>query len=229
MTNSLRHLCDSYKFHHGQLFIPSTCFYLTSCTSEIIMQSQHCQHLFKHSTTCDQSGLPLLLPLLYRNKAPFPFVGNWSQIGHGVQILTKKVNWHWYNNRNIKISNQPGTKFFLRFAVIFLRSPVIPLTPPLIFQEPSIHRHRRTTVENWGWPLLSSNEKPLFPPISYKKTLEDFLMLMLNESGLNLGCWSQKKSSSLDREHQMRLLDVLNSYDSFFVNLPSESSETWVM
>ena len=29
--------------------------------------------------------------------------------------------------------------------------------------------YRRTSFENWSWPPLFSSEKPLFPPISYRK------------------------------------------------------------
>ena len=54
------------------------------------------------------------------------------------------------------------------FKIIFLRSLVIPLIPPLIFQKPPMRCYRRTTVENSGWPPLFFNEKPLLPPISNK-------------------------------------------------------------
>ena len=37
-----------------------------------------------------------------------------------------------------------------------------------------MHRYRRTSVENWGWPPLLSNEKPLFLPISYKENAGKF-------------------------------------------------------
>ena len=53
---------------------------------------------------------------------------------------------------------------FLRFAVIFLRSPVIPLIPPV-----SLCRYCRNSFENWSWPTEFFDEKPLFPPISHKK------------------------------------------------------------
>ena len=33
-----------------------------------------------------------------------------------------------------------------------------------------MRRYRRNSVENWGWPPLFFNEKPLFAPISHKKT-----------------------------------------------------------
>ena len=65
-------------------------------------------------------------------------------------------------------------KIFLRFAVIFLRSPVIPLIPPLIFQETPIRRYRRTSSANWSWPPLFFNEKPLFPPIFHNKNAGKF-------------------------------------------------------
>ena len=42
-----------------------------------------------------------------------------------------------------------------------------------------MRRCRKISLENWGWPLLFSNEKPLFPPISYKNTPNIFLILML--------------------------------------------------
>ena len=32
-----------------------------------------------------------------------------------------------------------------------------------------MRRYRRNSVENWGWPPPLFKEKPLFPPISYKK------------------------------------------------------------
>ena len=69
-------------------------------------------------------------------------------------------------------------KIFMRFTVIFLRSPLIPLKTLLIFYEPPMRRYRRNSIENWSWPPLFSNEKPLFPPIFYKKTRRYFLRLM---------------------------------------------------
>ena len=84
-----------------------------------------------------------------------------------------------------------GTRvgIFLRFAVIFLRSPVIPLIRLLFFQEPAMRRYRRNSVENWGWPPLFFNEKPLFPPISHKKS-----------AGKIFWYWCRKRSTQSENQ-----------------------------
>ena len=75
----------------------------------------------------------------------------------------------------------------MRFAVIFQRSPVLPLILPLICWETPIRCYRGNSLENWGLPPLVFNEKLLSRPLSHKKSAVEIFSYWWRKKGVPCG------------------------------------------
>ena len=61
-----------------------------------------------------------------------------------------------------------------------------------------ICRYRRSSAENWGWPPLFRNEKPLFPPISHQKKRQYILLILMQKQTYPIGKPDFRKRKTKD-------------------------------